>query len=96
LKKSIVFSVYGYTYVSWTVFDGFVQMKDVKPVPVTSTTKGLNKDIKVEFLIFLKGEGIDTELNVHAKGNPNAEITVSGLNLVKVKQFLDKKDWYYK
>jgi len=96
LKKDTVFSVYGYTYASWAVPGGFVQMKDVEPVPVTLTTGGLNKDMEVEFRIFLKGEGVDTELNVHAKGNPSAEIRVAGLDLVKVKQFLDKKDWYYK
>ncbi|XIG94442.1 hypothetical protein C1N86_09690 [Priestia aryabhattai] len=96
LKKDTVFSVYGYTYASWAVPGGFVQMKDVEPVQVTLTTGGLNKDMEVDFRIFLKGEGVDTELNVHAKGNPSAEITVSGLDLVKVKQFLDKKGWYYK
>lgn len=96
LKKDTVFSVYGYTYASWAVPGGFVQMKDVEPVQVTLTTGGLNKDMESEFRAFLKGEGIDTELNVHAEGNPSAELTVAGLDLVKVKKFLDKKGWYYR
>ncbi|MED4392542.1 N-acetylmuramoyl-L-alanine amidase [Priestia aryabhattai] len=97
LKEGTVFSVYGYTYAAYAVGGGgFVQMKDVGPLSVTLKTGGLSKDMETEFRDFLKGEGIDTELNVYAKGNPSAEITVAGLNLVKVKQFLDKKNWYYK
>jgi N-acetylmuramoyl-L-alanine amidase len=98
LKKGTVFSVYGYTegVKAYAVPGGFVQAKDVEPLSVTLTTGGLNKDMETEFRAFLKGEGIDSELNVHAKGNPSAEITVSGLQLVKVRQFLDLKGWYYK
>ena len=98
LKERTVFSVYGYTegVKAWAVPAGFVQAKDVEPLSVTLTTGGLSKDMEMEFRAFLKSEGIDTELNVYAKGNPSAEIRVAGLDLVKVKQFLDKKDWYYK
>lgn len=97
LKESTVFSVYGYTYAAYAVGgSGFVQMKDVEPLSVTLITGGLNKDMEAEFRAFLKGEGIDSELNVKAKGNPSADITVAGLNLVKVKKFLDKKDWWYR
>jgi len=73
-----------------------VQAKDVEPLSGTLTTGGLSKDMETEFGAFLKGKGIGSELNIKAKGNPSAEITVAGLNLVKVKQFLDKKGWYYK
>lgn len=96
LKQGTVFSVYGYTYAAWAVPGGFVQIKDVEPISVTITTGGLSKDMETEFRDFLIGEEIDSELNVYARGNPSAEITVNGLNLVKVKQFLDTKDWYYK
>jgi len=96
LKEGTVFSVYGYTYAAYAVGGGgFVQMKDVEPLLVTLTTGGLNKDMEEEFRAFLKSEGIDTELNVHAKGNPSAEITVAGLDLVKVKRFLNKNNWWY-
>lgn len=93
-----IFSVYGYTQgvKAWAVPGGFVQAKDVEPIPVTLKTGGLNKDMEAEFRAFLKVEGIDTELNVHAKGNPSADITISGLQLVKVRQFFEVKGWYYK
>ena len=98
LKKDTVFSVYGYTEAvkAYAVPGGFVQAQEVEPLPVTLVTGGLSKEMEVEFRAFLKESGIDSELNLHAKGNPDAEITVSGLNLVTVKQFLDKKVWYYK
>lgn len=96
LKEGTVFSVYGYTYAAYAVGGGgFVQMKDVEPLAVTLKTGGLSKDMETEFREFLKKEGIDSELNLYAEGNPSAEITVSGLDLVKVKKFLDKKEWYY-
>jgi len=96
LTKDTVFSVYGYTYAAYAVPNGFVQMKDVKPLDVKLVTGGLNKDMEQEFRTFLKSVKIDADLNVYASGNPSAEITVSGLDLVKVKQFLDLKGWYYK
>ncbi|MDW8515810.1 N-acetylmuramoyl-L-alanine amidase family protein [Priestia flexa] len=97
LAKDTVFSVYGYTYASWAVGGGgFVMQKHVQPLPVTLLTGGLNPTMEADFRAFLKGEGIDSELDVHAVGNPSAEITVSGLQLVKVRQFLDLKGWYYK
>ena len=98
LKKDTVFSVYGFTegVKAFAVPDGFVQAKDVEALPVTITTGGLNKSMENEFRIFLKNEGIDSELNIHATGNPSAQITVAGLDLVKVKEFLDTKTWWYK
>lgn len=98
LKKDTVFSVYGYTDAAkaYAVPGGFVQANDVEALPVTLVTGGLNKDMEAEFRAFLKTSSIDSELNLHTKGNPDAEITVSGLNLVTVKQFLDKKEWWYK
>jgi len=96
IKKGTVFSVYGYTNAAWAVPGGFVQMKDVEPIPITIKTGGLSKDMETEFRAFLKNEGIDSELHVHAIGNPSAELTAAGLDFVKVKQFLDKKGWYYK
>ncbi|MHC8969279.1 peptidoglycan-binding domain-containing protein [Priestia aryabhattai] len=96
IKKGTVFSVYGYTNAAWAVPGGFVQMKDVEPIPVTIKTGGLSKDMETKFRAFLKNEGIDSELHVHAIGNPSAELTAAGLDLVKVKQFLDEKGWYYK
>ncbi|MCU7712489.1 GH25 family lysozyme [Priestia sp. JV24] len=96
IKKDTVFSVYGYTYAAWAVPGGFVQMKDAEPIPVTLTTGGLNKDMETDFRAFLKSEKIAADLNLNKTGNPSATITVAGLELVKVRQFLDKKDWYYK
>lgn len=96
IKKDTVFSVYGYTDVAWAVPGGFVQTKDVEPIPVTLTTGGLNKGMEIEFRYFLKSEKIEADLNLNKTGNPSATITVAGLELVKVKQFLDKKGWYYK
>lgn len=98
LKKDTVFSVYGYTegVKAYAVPDGFVQAKDVDVLPVTIITGGLNQKMENEFRIFLKNEGIDAELNVHSIGNPSAEITVAGLDLVKVRKFLDEKKWWYK
>lgn len=98
LKKDTVFSVYGYTEgaKAFAVPSGFVQAKDVVPLFVTITTGGLSKDMETEFRAFLKKEQIGSELNLYVKGNPSATIEVAGLDLVKVKQFLDKKDWYYK
>lgn len=98
LKEGTVFSIYGYTegVKAYAVPSGFVQAKGVEPLSVTLTTGGLSKDMETEFRAFLKAEGINSELNLYAKGNPSAEIIVAGLDLVKVKQFLDKKDWWYK
>lgn len=97
LKKDTVFSVYGYTYASFAVGGGgFVQMKDVEPLSVTILTGGLNPTMENELRDFLKVLSLDAELNLHGKGNPSAEIVVSGLVLVKVRQFLDEKGWYYK
>ncbi|PFJ03210.1 GH25 family lysozyme [Priestia megaterium] len=98
IAANTIFSVYGYTEgaKAWAVPGGFVMANQVESLPVTLTTGGLSKEMEAEFRTFLKGEGIDSELNVHAKGNPSAEITVSGLQLVKVRQFLDLKGWYYK
>lgn len=73
-----------------------MQAKDVEPLLVTLTTGGLSKDMEIECSALVKGKGIGSELNIKAKGNPSAEITVAGLNLLKAKQFLDKKGWYYK
>lgn len=98
LTKDTVFSVYGYTegVKAYAVPNGFVQAKDVEALPVTITTGGLSESMEDEFRAFLKTEGLESELNIHAKGNPSAEITVAGLDLVKVKQFLDEKTWWYK
>ncbi|MCY9017273.1 N-acetylmuramoyl-L-alanine amidase [Priestia megaterium] len=98
LRKDTVFSVYGYTEgaKAFAVPSGFVQAKDVVPLFVTITTGGLSKDMETEFRAFLKKEQIGSELNLYVKGNPSATIEVAGLDLVKVKQFLDKKGWYYK
>ncbi|WP_241475499.1 N-acetylmuramoyl-L-alanine amidase [Priestia flexa] len=97
LREGTVFSVYGYTYAAWAVGGGgFVMMKHVDPVPVTLTTGGLNKSMEDEFRAFLKKEGIAAELNLNKTGNPSASITVQGLDLVKVRQFLDQKGWYFK
>ncbi len=68
-----------------------MQIKDVESIAVTIKTGGLSKDMEAEFSCFLKNEGIDSELNVNAIGNPSAELTAAGLDFVKVKQFLDKK-----
>ncbi|MFE4119953.1 peptidoglycan-binding protein [Priestia sp. YIM B13486] len=98
ISNNAIFSVYGYTEgaKAWAVPGGFVKANDVEPLLVTLTTGGLSKDMEAEFRSFLKGEKINSELNIHAKGNPSAEITIAGLQLVKVKQFLDVKGWYYK
>lgn len=97
LAKDTVFSVYGYTYASWAVGGGgFVMQKHVQPLPVTLLTGGLNPTMETDFRAFLREAGIAAELNIHPTGNPSAEITVAGLELVQVKQFLDEKGWYYK
>ncbi|WP_310329466.1 peptidoglycan-binding domain-containing protein [Priestia megaterium] len=98
LKEGAVFSVCGYKegLKAYAVPGGFVQAKDVNPLSVTLTTGGLNKDMEMDLRAFLKKERINGELNIHAKGNPDAEIILSGPEVVKVKQFLDTKGWYYK
>ncbi|MED3870956.1 peptidoglycan-binding protein [Priestia megaterium] len=95
IKNGTVFSVYGYTYATWAVPGGFLQMKDVEPLPVKLVTGGLNKEMETNFRSFLKTEGINAELNLYAQGNPTAEITAAGLNLIKVKQLLMKNNWWY-
>ena len=97
LKKGTVFSVYGYTEneKAFAVPNGFVQAKDVTPLFKTIQTGGLNKDMENEFRSFLKGEKIGAELNLNITGNPSAEIKLAGLDLVKVKKFLDVKEWWY-
>ena len=98
LKQDTVFSVYGYTegVKAYAVPDGFVQAKDVDTLAVTIITGGLNQSMENEFRIFLKSEGIDADLDIPSKSNPSAEITVAGLDLVKVRKFLDEKKWWYK
>jgi N-acetylmuramoyl-L-alanine amidase CwlA len=98
LKKGTVFSVYGYTEgaKAFAVPNGFVEAKNVVPLFKTVQTGGLNKDMENEFRSFLKSENIGAELNLNIKGNPSAEIEVAGLDLVKVKKFLDVKEWWYK
>lgn len=98
LKKGTVFSVYGYTEneKAFAVPNGFVQAKDVTPLFKTIQTGGLNKDMENEFRSFLKNEKIGAELNLNITGNPSAEIKLAGLDLVKVKKFLDVKEWWYK
>lgn len=96
LKAGTVFSVYGYTTAAWAVPGGFVQMKDVEPVAVTIKTGGLNPAMEAEFRTYLKTIGLDGALNLAKGGNPSATITASGLDLVKVKRFLNEKGWYYK
>lgn len=98
IAADTIFSVYGYTegVKAYAVPSGFVMANQVEPLPVTLITGGLSKEMEAEFRAFLKKERIDSELNVVAKGNPNAEITVAGLQIVKVRQFLDMKGWYYK
>jgi len=97
ISKDTVFSVYGYTTSAYAVGGGgFVKRNEVTPLPVTITTGGLSKDMEAEFRAFLKDAGIDTDLNVHAEGNPSATLTVAGLQLVLVRHFLDNKGWYYK
>jgi len=96
LKAGTVFSVYGYTTAAWAVPGGFVQMKDVEPIAVTLKTGGLNPAMEAEFRTFLKSIGLDGALNLAKGGNPSATITARGLDLVKVKRFLNEKGWYYK
>jgi peptidoglycan L-alanyl-D-glutamate endopeptidase CwlK len=96
LKAGTVFSVYGYTTAVWAVPGGFVQMKDVEPVAVTLKTGGLNPSMEADFRTYLKKIGLDGALNLAKGGNPSATITASGLDLVKVRKFLDEKGWYYK
>jgi peptidoglycan hydrolase-like protein with peptidoglycan-binding domain len=96
LKAGTVFSVYGYTTAAWAVPGGFVQMKDVESIAVTVKTGGLNPAMESEFRTYLKSIKLDGALNLAKGGNPSATITASGLDLVKVKRFLDDKKWYYK
>lgn len=98
IKKDTVFSVYGYTegVKAYAVPGGFVQAQDVDTLPMTIKTGGLNQSMENEFRIFLKNSAIDNDLHIYAQGNPSAEITVSGLDLVKVRQFLDDKGWWYR
>jgi len=96
LKAGTVFSVYGYTTAAWAVPGGFIQMKDVEPVAVTIKTGGLNPSMEADFRTYLKKIGLDGALNLAKGGNPSATITASGLDLVKVRKFLDEKGWYYK
>lgn len=96
IKAGTTFKVYGFTYASYAVGGGgFVQMKDVEEIPVTITTGGLNKKMEEEFRKFLKDSKIDGELNIYAKGNPSADINVKGIDIYKVRKFLDEKKWYY-
>lgn len=97
IKAGTYFVIYGYTKDAYVVGGegGFVKPSEVEETPVTLTTGGLSTSMEAEFRSFLKSEGIDSDLNVFAKGNPSATITVSGVNLAKVKQFLDVKGWYY-
>lgn len=96
LKAGTVFSVYGYTAEAWAVPGGFVPMKDVEPIAVTIKTGGLNPAMEAEFRTFLKSIGLDGALNLAKGGNPSGTISASGLDLVKVKRFLNEKGWYYK
>lgn len=96
LKKDTVFSVYGYTTSAYAVGGGgFVKRDEVTPLPVEITTGGLNKSAEDAFRTFLRGRKLDSELNVHAEGNPSAELTASGIDLVEVRKYMDKLKWYY-
>jgi len=97
LKKDTVFSVYGYTTSGYAVGGGgFVKRNEVEPLKVTLVTGGLTKTAEDGFRAFLKENGISAELNVYAEGNPSAELTVGGLDLVTVKKYMDERKWYYK
>jgi hypothetical protein len=91
------FKVYGNTYAAWAVNDGFVQMKDVQPIEKTLHTGGMNASMQVELKKLMTSIEKDTIMVFKSVGgNPYAEIIASGLNLVKVLQFLKDKAWYYK
>ncbi len=52
--------------------------------------------MEMDLRAFLKKGRINGKFNIHAKGNLDAESILSGLEVVKVKQFLNTKGWYYK
>lgn len=60
-------------------------MKDVEFILIIIKIGGLSKDMEIEFCVFLKNEGIDSELYVYVIGNLLVEFIVVGLDLVKVK-----------
>ena len=97
LKSGTIFSVYGYTTgeKAYAVPNGFVQAQDVEPIPLHLRTGGLSKVMEAEFRAFLKENKIDSTLNVVSKGNPSSDIEVAGLQLVKVKKFLNERKWWF-
>jgi hypothetical protein len=97
IKKGTTFRVYGNTYAAWAVNDGFVQMKDVEPEPMTIHTGGVNIAMQTELKRFMSGLNKDTVLIFKSEGgNPYAEITAKGLVLVQILRYLNANKWYYK
>lgn len=99
IKKSTVFSVYGYDAdekVYAVGGGGFIAQTDVEAVPQVAVSGGLNSLMESEFRKYLKKNGSAAKLSMPSKGNPSVTIEASGLCMVKVRKFMDDKGWYYK
>jgi hypothetical protein len=98
IKKSTIFSVYGYD-ADQKVYavggGGFVSQDCTKALPQVAISGGLNSLMETEFRKYLKDNGSAAKLNMPSKGNPSVTIEASGLCMVKVRKFMDDKGWYY-
>ncbi|WP_310877187.1 peptidoglycan recognition protein family protein [Priestia megaterium] len=98
LKKDNIFSVYGFDNDGKVFAVGggnYVSQSDVEPIPLHIRTGGINPTMEKEFRAFLKENKIEAQLNIVTTGSPSSDLLVAGIELYRVKKWLDGKGWYY-
>lgn len=98
LKKDVIFSVYGFDNDGKVFAVGggnYVSQAEVEPIPLHIRTGGINPTMEKEFRAFLKENKIEAQLNIVTTGSPSSDLLVAGIELYRVKKWLDGKGWYY-
>jgi hypothetical protein len=99
LKKGTAFLVYGYSQ-DKTVFAAgggtFVSASDVQQSELTCQTGGISPLMEKQIRDFFKGEGIKAQINLNVGGNPSAQVSGNGLDVVIAAKWCKSHGWYSK
>ncbi|MGG4434629.1 peptidoglycan-binding protein [Priestia megaterium] len=99
LKKGTKFKVYGYSQ-DKTVFaaggGSFVKIEEVQQAELTCQSGGVSPLMEKQIRDFFKKEGIKAQINLNVKGNPSAQVTGEGLDVVIAAKWMKDHGWYSK
>lgn len=99
LKKGTKFKVYGYSQDKAVLACGggtFVKTDEVQQSELTCKSGGVSPLMEKQIRDFFKKEGIKAQINLNVGGNPSAEVTGEGLDVVIAAKWMKDHGWYSK